>query len=106
VGRRGKKKKKKKEKEEKKKEKKKEKEKGKKKTRRLAQINILLTIKLYFELHRGTYTSQADNKLQNRKNEYALQSLEALCSIGMIHGHPISEAQKSEVDRLWKLLLL
>ena len=32
---------------------------------------------LYFELHRGTYTSMAKNKNYNRRSEYLLQQLEA-----------------------------
>ena len=33
---------------------------------------------LYFELHRGTYTTQAKNKLNNRKSEIMLRDLELL----------------------------
>ena len=33
---------------------------------------------LYFEFHRGTYTSMARNKRGNRKSEYAMMELELL----------------------------
>lgn len=33
---------------------------------------------LYFELHRGTYTSMAKNKAYNRRSEFLLQQLEAM----------------------------
>lgn len=36
---------------------------------------------MYFEHHRGTYTSQADMKKANRKNEFLYRNTEILCSI-------------------------
>ena len=41
---------------------------------------------LYFELHRGTYTSMAKNKRNNRKSELALQCVEALSCADMRFG--------------------
>jgi alpha-mannosidase len=35
---------------------------------------------LYFELHRGTYTTQANNKRNNRKSENMLRDVELLAS--------------------------
>jgi len=52
---------------------------------------------LYLEFHRGTYTSVAKNKKNNRRAELALQSLEAL---SMMAGLP------QNLNDLWKTLLL
>jgi alpha-mannosidase len=59
---------------------------------------------LYFELHRGTYTSQVLVKKCNRKCELLLRQVEILWSIlclNMDINYP-----KNEIDRLWKLVLL
>lgn len=53
---------------------------------------------LYYENHRGTYTSQAFIKKGNRKNEFLLTKAEAA---GVFAGG----YDKDETDRLWKLLL-
>jgi alpha-mannosidase len=55
---------------------------------------------LYFEYHRGTYTSQARTKRGNRRSEAALHDAEFL-SAALAAGYP-----RGELDRLWKLLLL
>jgi alpha-mannosidase len=55
---------------------------------------------LYFEYHRGTYTSQARTKRGNRRCEQALHDAEFLCAS---RG---GEYPRAELDRLWKLLLL
>ena len=55
---------------------------------------------LYFEYHRGTYTSQAAVKRGNRRGERALQDAELLDALlGDGGGKP-------ELDRLWRVLLL
>lgn len=57
---------------------------------------------LYFEYHRGTYTSMARNKRANRKNELLLMDLELLSSIA-------SETlpyPAEELDGMWKVMLL
>lgn len=54
---------------------------------------------LYFELHRGTYTTQAANKLHNRRSEDLLHDIEFLAA--MTGRYP-----RAELDRLWKLVLL
>ena len=59
---------------------------------------------LYFELHRGTYTTQAKIKQYNRKCEYLLQRVEFLYSRLFIQGK--CKNPKTELDRLWKLVLL
>ena len=56
---------------------------------------------LYFETHRGTYTTQALTKKMNRKNEYALTAVEMLWSM-----LPVQEYPQEALDRLWKTLLL
>jgi alpha-mannosidase len=55
---------------------------------------------LYLEYHRGTYTTQGRTKRGNRRAEIALHDAEFLAAIGG-GGYP-----RSELDRLWKLLLL
>lgn len=58
---------------------------------------------LYLEYHRGTYTTQAENKKQNRKCEFLLRDAEALSC--MAAGFP-KDYQQQELERLWKLVLL
>jgi alpha-mannosidase len=55
---------------------------------------------LYFEYHRGTYTSQARIKRLNRRCEQALHDAEFL---SCVRG---GEVPRDELDRLWKTLLL
>ena len=54
---------------------------------------------LYFEYHRGVYTSQARTKRGNRRCEQALHDAEFLACLG-------GDYPREELDRLWKLLLL
>ncbi|HSP74413.1 MAG TPA: glycoside hydrolase family 38 C-terminal domain-containing protein, partial [Gaiellaceae bacterium] len=76
---------------------------------------------LYFEYHRGTYTSQARTKAGNRRCEQALHDAEFLsCMAGSGVGSTVPPESGSagsagagagkyprvELDRLWKLLLL
>lgn len=84
---------------------------------------------LYLELHRGTYTSQAHNKLMNRRCELLLRDAEFFDAITSVlapgeliqtdpHPHrtvwdvpghnPVKEASLTAqvLDRAWKLLLL
>ncbi|GJJ70118.1 alpha-mannosidase [Entomortierella parvispora] len=60
---------------------------------------------LYFELHRGTYTSQAAIKRYNRKLEFLLREVEIASTfclgVGRDHQYP-----KADLDLLWKDLLL
>jgi alpha-mannosidase len=55
---------------------------------------------LYFEYHRGVYTSQAFVKRGNRRSEQGLHDAEF---IGVVRG---DDYPRAELDRLWKLLLL
>ncbi|MDX6572485.1 MAG: alpha-mannosidase, partial [Gaiellales bacterium] len=59
----------------------------------------VVTGELYFEYHRGVYTSQARTKLGNRRAEHALHDAEFLSCLAGEYPH-------EELDRLWKLLLL
>ncbi|KAJ1554061.1 Alpha-mannosidase 2C1, partial [Nowakowskiella sp. JEL0078] len=63
---------------------------------------------LYFELHRGTYTSQAKTKKYNRTCEGLLQTVEALSAIYLVHGKMMSgfNYSKKEMDKMWKYVLL
>ncbi|MBE6381182.1 MAG: alpha-mannosidase [Lentisphaerae bacterium] len=56
---------------------------------------------LYFELHRGTMTSQARVKRGNRKCEQSLSALEFLYS-----ALPVKEYPAAELDKIWKNVLL
>jgi alpha-mannosidase len=55
---------------------------------------------LYFEYHRGTYTSQAATKRGNRKSEQLLHDVEFLATVAG------REYPAAELDRLWKIVLL
>jgi alpha-mannosidase len=54
---------------------------------------------LYFEYHRGVYTSQARTKRGNRRGQQALHDAEFISCLG-------DDYPRGELDRLWKLLLL
>lgn len=59
---------------------------------------------LYFQAHRGTYTSQAKIKRGNRKSELGLREAEAwTCAAAMLTQKNVPYA---EFDRLWKMTLL
>lgn len=55
---------------------------------------------LYFELHRGTYTSQARIKRDNRKAECLLHDIEFLYAASDLP-YP-----RAEIDALWEIVLL
>jgi alpha-mannosidase len=59
---------------------------------------------LYFELHRGTYTTQAATKKGNRKGEFLLHDAEFLAVLAQ----RLQDASypKDELDVLWKTLLV
>ncbi|MBC8107139.1 MAG: alpha-mannosidase [Anaerolineae bacterium] len=57
---------------------------------------------LYFEYHRGTYTSQSLVKRNNRKAENLLHDLEFL-AIAM---SPAKSYPRAEINKLWEVLLL
>ena len=58
---------------------------------------------LYFDAHRGTFTSQAMVKKNNRKAEVALREMEYFGALAGIHGQAYD---LNEGAKLWKELLL
>ena len=61
------------------------------------------TGELYFSAHRGTYTSQAKVKNNNRRAELALRDMEIWGSAAMLYG---ADYEFGEAQALWKELLL
>ena len=60
---------------------------------------------LYFELHRGTYTTQAANKRDNRRCEFLLRDVELIATLAHATSKtPTYPAEK--IDQLWKVILL
>lgn len=58
---------------------------------------------LYFEFHRGTYTSMARNKRANRKAEFRMMDLELLS----VMAEPLGMAYPaSELESMWKTILI
>ncbi|MBQ8161739.1 MAG: alpha-mannosidase [Clostridia bacterium] len=56
---------------------------------------------LYFEYHRGTLTSMAQNKRGNRKAELALMDLETVSTLASAVPYPAED-----LDAMWKTVLL
>ena len=56
---------------------------------------------LYLELHRGTLTTQARTKRNNRMLEQSLRATEYLLSQGSLKDYP-----QQELDKIWKTLLI
>lgn len=62
---------------------------------------------LYFEYHRGTYTSVAGIKRRNRKNEIRSHDAENLSVLaGVLNGDLEKTYPQKELEESWKLLLL
>jgi alpha-mannosidase len=59
---------------------------------------------LYFELHRGTYTTQANNKRNNRNSEIMLRNIEQLATIASIRSG--YKYPKEDIDDMWEAVLL
>lgn len=60
---------------------------------------------LYFELHRGTYTTQANNKLNNRRGETMMRDVELLATMASIK-HSSYKYPKAKIDQMWENILL
>lgn len=60
---------------------------------------------LYFELHRGTYTTQANNKWNNRKSEIMLHDIEYLATLATIKDSSYRYPKK-DIDDMWESVLL
>ncbi len=59
---------------------------------------------LYFELHRGTYTTQAANKRDNRLSEELLHDVEFLATLArQLKG---ARYPQTEINRLWEIVLI
>ena len=58
---------------------------------------------LYFEYHRGTYTSMGRNKRENRKNEYRLMEVELMSVLAELAGK--EEYPTQQLNDIWKLML-
>lgn len=61
---------------------------------------------LYFEYHRGVYTTHAEVKRLNRLVEGRLQDLEFLLTIATLAGLADALPQRFEVEALWRTLLV
>jgi alpha-mannosidase len=59
---------------------------------------------MYLELHRGTYTSQANTKLGNRRSEHLLREAELWCATAAVRTGRRYPA--AELKRLWRLVLM
>ncbi|WP_248924465.1 alpha-mannosidase [Paenibacillus hamazuiensis] len=60
---------------------------------------------LYLEYHRGTLTSQAYNKLMNRKLELLYREAEFLCTLDCLLGAGWSSYPQRKLEEGWKIVL-
>ena len=60
---------------------------------------------LYFELHRGTYTTQANNKWNNRKTEIMMHDVEYLATLASMKDKSYKYPKK-DIDDMWESILL
>lgn len=60
---------------------------------------------LYFELHRGTYTTQARTKQNNRQSEFILRSIEYLATLATFNNRSYKYPKK-DLDNMWEDVLL
>lgn len=76
--------------------------------RLIARSSHLPTIvgEMYFELHRGTYTSQAQLKRLNRQGEIALFEAEFVLAARRIRGIEVKQSDRDRLTRAWQELLL
>ena len=58
---------------------------------------------LYLEMHRGTFTTKAALKLENRRGEFMARETEMLCVVAALHG---ASYPGVELQQAWKTLLL
>jgi alpha-mannosidase len=61
---------------------------------------------MYLELHRGTYTSQAQTKKGNRRSEHLLREAELWCATAAVRTAGSFAYPAAELKRLWQLVLL
>ena len=60
---------------------------------------------LYFELHRGTYTTQSNNKWNNRKTEILMHDIEYLATHASLKDSSYKYPKK-DIDDMWEGILL
>jgi alpha-mannosidase len=60
---------------------------------------------LYFEFHRGTYTTQANNKRNNRKSEIMMHDIELLSTLATLKDSSY-KYPKADIDEMWKIICL
>jgi alpha-mannosidase len=60
---------------------------------------------LYFEFHRGTYTSQSETKKGNRRSEIVLHDLEFISTLASLNNSSYKYPKK-DIDDLWEDVLL
>ncbi|MDX3356687.1 glycoside hydrolase family 38 C-terminal domain-containing protein [Streptomyces sp. ME01-24h] len=61
---------------------------------------------LYLELHRATYTTQAETKQGNRRSEHLLREAELWCAAAALETPSTYAYPYEELDRIWKTVLL
>ena len=66
---------------------------------------------LYFEFHRGTYTTQANGKRDNRKSEILMHDIEYVATLASIVDVVAGKSSsyrypKRDIDDLWEMILL
>jgi alpha-mannosidase len=57
---------------------------------------------LYFQYHRGVFTTQAETKRRIRRSEETMLNAEKFASLALLDGHPYPQ---EEMNRAWKRLL-
>lgn len=60
---------------------------------------------LYFELHRGTYTTQSNNKRNNRASEFLLRAVELYATIASLNNSDY-KYPTAKIDGMWENVLL
>lgn len=60
---------------------------------------------LYFELHRGTYTTQSNNKYNNRAAEVLLRDIEQLATLSSLTSKSYKYPTE-DIDTMWEKVLL
>lgn len=69
----------------------------------LADADSAWVGELYLEMHRGTFTSQANTKKANRRNEALITQVEAAWTRAALAGHPYPH---DLLDEAWRTILL
>lgn len=60
---------------------------------------------LYFELHRGTYTTQSNNKRNNRASEFLLRAVELYATVASLQNSKY-KYPTAKIDEMWENVLL